>query len=107
MSASVSDSIVAELVDVAKNVVRMCERAGADAAEVLVRDGSELTVKIRMGQPELVQEAGSRAVGLRVFKDGRRAVTYTSDLRSRSLESFVAESVALAALAEQIGRAHV
>jgi len=100
VSASVSDSIVAELVDVAKNVVRMCERAGADAAEVLVRDGSELTVKIRMGQPELVQEAGSRAVGLRVFKDGRRAVTYTSDLRSRSLESFVAESVALAALAE-------
>lgn len=100
MSASVSDSIVAELVDVAKNVVRMCEQAGADAAEVLVRDGSELTVKIRMGQPELVQEAGSRAVGLRVFKHGRRAVTYTSDLRSRSLESFVAESVALAALAE-------
>lgn len=100
MSASVSDSIVAELVDVAKNVVRMCEQAGADAAEVLVRDGSELTVKIRMGQPELVQEAGSRAIGLRVFKHGRRAVTYTSDLRSRSLESFVAESVALASLAE-------
>jgi PmbA protein len=100
MSASVSDSVVAELVEVAKSVVRMCEKAGADASEVLVRDGSELTVKVRMGQPELVQEAGSRAVGLRVFKHGRRAVTYTSDLRTRSLESFVAESVALAALAE-------
>jgi PmbA protein len=100
MSATVSESVVTELVELARQVVRMCERAGADAAEVLVRDGSELTVKVRMGQPELVQEAGSRAVGLRVFKDRRRAVTYTSDLRGRSLESFVAESVALAALAE-------
>ncbi len=98
--STLPDSLVIELTEVAKQVVLMCERAGADASEVLVRDGSELTVKVRMGQPELVQEAGSRAVGLRVFKHGRRAVTYTSDLRKRSLESFVAESVALAGLAE-------
>ena len=95
-----NDSLVPELVGVAKEVVRLCMAAGADAAEVLVRDGSELTVKVRMGEPELVQEAGSRGVGVRVFKHGRRAVTYTSDLRGRSLESFCAESVALAALAE-------
>jgi len=99
MSAT-SDNLVTELVEVAKQVVLLCTKHGADAAEVLVRDGSELTVKVRMGQPELVQEAGSRAIGLRVFKHGRRAVTYTSDLRHRSLESFVAESVALASLAE-------
>jgi PmbA protein len=72
---------VRELRDQAQKCVELCRRAGADAAEVLVRDGSELTVKVRLGQPELVQEAGSRALGLRVFKDGRRAVTYTSDLR--------------------------
>ncbi len=100
MSATISESLVTELTDLAQRVTEMCTRAGADAAEVLVRDGTELTVKVRMGQPELVQEAGSRAIGLRVFKDGRRAVTYSSDLRTRSLESFVAESVALAALAE-------
>ena len=100
MSASIPESMVGELTDLAQRVTEMCTKAGADAAEVLVRDGSELTVKVRMGQPELVQEAGSRAIGLRVFKDGRRAVTYSSDLRARSLESFVAESVALAALAE-------
>lgn len=95
-----SDSLVPELVGIAEQVVQMCTKAGADAAEVLVRDSSELTVTVRMGEPELVQEAGSRAIGLRVFKHGRRAVTYSSDLRARSLESFVAESVALAALAE-------
>ena len=54
---------------------------GADAAEVLVRDGSEMSAKVRLGEPEVVQEAGSRALGIRVFKDHRRSVTYTSDMR--------------------------
>lgn len=98
--ANISEATVRELRDQAQKCVELCRRAGADAAEVLVRDGSELTVKIRLGEPELVQEAGSRALGLRVFKDGRRAVTYTSDLRDQPLEAFVRESVALAALSE-------
>jgi PmbA protein len=98
--ASITPAMVKELEGVAAQVAELATRAGADGAEVLVRDGSELTAKIRLGEPELVQEAGSRALGLRVFKNGRRAVTYTSDLRKRSLESFVHETVALADLAE-------
>jgi PmbA protein len=89
-----------ELRDLAQRVVELARKRGADDAEVLLREGSELTVKVRMGQPELVQDAGSRALGLRVFKDRRAAVTHTSDMRLSSLESFVAESVALAALSE-------
>jgi len=99
-AASITPAMVEELKAIAAQVVELSSKAGADGAEALVRDGSELTAKIRLGEPELVQEAGSRALGLRVFKDGRRAVTYTSDLRRRSLESFVAETVALADLAE-------
>jgi PmbA protein len=83
--ANISEATVRELRDQAQKCVELCRRAGADAAEVLVRDGSELTVKVRLGEPELVQEAGSRALGLRVFKGGRRAVTYTSDLRDKPL----------------------
>ena len=37
--------------------------AGADGAEVLVSDGTELEVKIRLGEPELIKEAGSRSHG--------------------------------------------
>ena len=47
-------------------------KAGADGAEVLVRDGTELEVKVRLGEPELIKEAGSRALGLRVLKDRAR-----------------------------------
>jgi PmbA protein len=47
----------------AEQMVSLALRAGADAAEALVRDGSELEVKLRLGEPELIKEAGSRALG--------------------------------------------
>lgn len=95
-----SERVVEELIDLASKAAAMAKKAGADDAEVIVRDGSELTAKVRMGEPELVQEAGSRALGLRVFKDNRRAVTYTSDMRDEPLAAFVAETVELAELSE-------
>jgi PmbA protein len=84
----------------AEQMVSFALAAGADGAEVLVRDGSELEVKVRLGEPELVKEAGSRALGLRVIKDHRAAVTYTSDFGPDALERFARETVELAALAE-------
>jgi PmbA protein len=83
-----------------EQMLELAMAAGADAAEVLTRDGSELEVKVRMGEAELVKEAGSRALGLRVIKEGRSAVTYTSDLSRAGLEKLARESVELAALAE-------
>jgi PmbA protein len=84
----------------AEQMLSLALRAGADGAEVLVRDGNELEVKIRLGEPELIKEAGSRALGLRVLKDHRAAVTYTSDFTPAAMEAFARETVALAALAE-------
>ncbi len=98
--AQVTEATVKELCDAAQLTLELAKKAGADHAEVLVRDGSELTAKVRLGEPELVQEAGSRALGLRVLVGARRAVTYTSDLRRDALEALCAESVELAKLAE-------
>lgn len=99
-AAQVTEQTIKELCDVAQLAVELAKKAGADDAEVLVRDGSELTAKIRLGEPELVQEAGSRALGLRVLRGGKRAVTYTSDLRREALEALCAETVTLADFAE-------
>lgn len=92
--------LVKELCEAAERAVALAVKHGADAAEVVVMDGAELTAKVRMQEPELVQEAGSRALGLRVFKDARAAVTHTSDLRPQALDAFVAETVTLAELSE-------
>ncbi|MFL5305352.1 MAG: PmbA/TldA family metallopeptidase, partial [Polyangia bacterium] len=84
----------------AEQMLSLALKGGADGAEVLVRDGTELEVKVRLGETELIKEAGSRALGLRVLKDDRAAVTYTSDFTPSALERFARESVELAALAE-------
>jgi PmbA protein len=96
----VSREIVKEITEVAARACELAKRAGADDAEVIVRDGSELTAKCRLGEPELIKEASSRALGLRVFVDRRAAVTYTSDFAADPLAGFVRDSVALARLAE-------
>jgi PmbA protein len=85
---------------VAEQMLALALKAGADGAEVLVRDGTELEVKVRLGETELIKEAGSRALGLRVLKDQRSAVTYTSDLTAAGLERLARDSVELATLAE-------
>jgi PmbA protein len=92
--------IVKELKDLVAKTVELATKAGAEGAEALARDGSELTAKVRLGEPELVKEATSRALGLRVFVDRRAAVTYTSDFTPAALEKLVRETVALARLAE-------
>jgi len=99
-AAQVSEATIKELCDVAQLAVELAKKAGADDAEVIIRGGSELTAKVRLGEPELVQEAGSRSLGLRVLRGGRRAVTYTSDLRREALEALCAETVTLADFAE-------
>jgi len=98
--AQLTEANVKELIDVAQLAVELAKQAGADDCEALVREGTELTAKVRLGEPELVQEAGSRALGLRVLRGGRRAVTYTSDLRREALAALCAETVTLADLAE-------
>lgn len=96
----VTEATIKELTEVAQLVVELAKKAGGEHIEALVRDGSELTTKVRLGEPELVQEAGSRGLSLAVIRDGRRAVTSTSDLRRESLEALCAETVTLAGLAE-------
>ena len=81
-----SERTVKELCDLAALGVELAKRAGADDAEVVVVDSTELAAQVRLGEPELVHEAGSRALGLRVLRGGRCAVTHTSDLRRDALE---------------------
>ena len=99
-AAGLSEKTVQELCDLAQLGVEIAKRAGADHAEVVVREGTELSVKVRLGEAELVQEAGSRVLGLRVLRGARRAVTSTSDLRREALEALCAETVTLAGFAE-------
>ena len=54
-------------------VVRGATAKGATVAECVLRFGAELSAKVRLGKPELVEEAGHRSLGLRVMKAQRVA----------------------------------
>ena len=57
------------LQDLAESVVSRARKAGADVAEAGARHGFDLSVRVRLGQPELVEEAGHRGISLRVIRD--------------------------------------
>jgi PmbA protein len=89
-----------ELLALGDRLVAEAQKRGATVAEAVVREGAHLSTKVRMGEPELVEEAGSRAVGMRVMIGQQVAVSYSSDLTEPGLERFVEDAVELARLAQ-------
>jgi PmbA protein len=90
----------AELVELGRSVVERAKATGADVAEASVHSGSHLSVKVRMREPELVEEAGSRSLGLRVMIGQRVASTYTSDLSVAGQQLLIEDAIELARLSE-------
>jgi PmbA protein len=89
-----------ELLNLAEDVVQLARRHGATDADVLVSTGTEFEVTVRRGEIERLLEAGSRALGLRVFVDGRPAITYTSDFSRQALDALAQQTVDLARITD-------
>lgn len=85
-----------DLRTLATEIVERALKAGATAAEAVVRDGTEFSTVTRLGQVETLKESGSRAVGLRAFIGQRAASTYSSDFSPEGIERLVSGAVALA-----------
>jgi PmbA protein len=100
---SAIDRDLAELLSLGDTILRMArERGGADiVAECVLRSGAELSAKVRKGEPELVEEAGTRSAGLRVIQNRRVASTSTSDLTDRGIDRFVADAIELVGLSQE------
>ncbi len=85
-----------DLKQIASDVVRRALAGGATAAEAVAREGEEFSTLVRLGEVEQLKEAGSRALGLRVFFGQRAASTYTSDFSSQGIEQLLNGALALA-----------
>ncbi len=90
----------ADLERLASSLVERAQKLGAEVAEARASSGWELTVRVRVGEPELVQEAGHRSVALRVMKGGCVALTSTSDLTESGLRRTVNDAIELLELSE-------
>lgn len=85
-----------DLQELATQVVTQAMKAGATAAEAIVREASEFSTTVRLGQVETLKEAGSRAVGLRVFQGRKAATTYSSDFTPEGIARLVKGALDLA-----------
>ncbi len=96
METSAWDNRRVDYRDLADHLLRRARALGADAADVLVAEGTDFSVTVRKGEIETLKDAGSKALGLRVFVGRRTASTYTSDFSAPALETLVRDTVDMA-----------
>jgi PmbA protein len=95
------DRQLADLLTLGDRIVATATKGGVTVAECLLRSGAELSAKVRMGKPELVEEAGHRSAGLRVMKGRQVASTSTSDLTEAGIDRFVKDALELVELSQE------
>ena len=83
------------------DVVAAALRAGADAAEAVGAERKSLSVSVREGRLEDVENEESRDLGLRVFVGRSQAVVSGSDLSADARARLVERAVAMARLAPE------
>lgn len=82
----------------AAGVAEGAVKRGASAAEVTIRQRTELSVGVRLGEVETLQESTDQGLGLRVLIDGRQASVSGSDFSRDAVMSLMDEAVELARL---------
>lgn len=82
----------------AAGVAEGAVKRGASAAEVIIRQRTELSVGVRLGKVETLQESTDQGLGLRVLIDGRQASVSGSDFSRDAVMSLMDEAVELARL---------
>ena len=85
-----------QLEQIASDLVERATRAGASAADVVVREGDEFSTTVRLGKIESLKEAASKALGLRAFLGARSATAFSSDFSPQSLSRLVERTIAMA-----------
>jgi len=101
LTAEKTSRIETDLKELAHGVVRRAIAGGATAAEAVVHEGAEFSTVVRLGEIESLKEAGSHAMGLRVFFGRRAASTHTSDFSGDGLRQLVEGALALARLTSE------
>src|SRR5882757_9213614 len=85
-----------ELLELAQDIVKRAQAAGASDAECTIAEGEEFSVNVRMREVENLKEAGSRGAGLRILIGRNTGASYTSDLSEEGIRHMVKSAIELA-----------
>lgn len=99
-SADATKASLDQLEQTARFALETLQGLGAAHAEVSLGVGKELEVTVRQDEPELVKEAQSSGLSVRVIKDERVATSSTTDLSRDAVAAFLARAVEMAEISE-------
>ena len=78
------------------DLIGRAKAAGADAADAVFAEGTSLSLAQRRGQPEKLERAEGRDLGLRVLVGKRQAIVSSTDFRPSALAELVERGLAMA-----------
>jgi len=81
---------------ISQNLLDAARKAGAEAADAIVIDGSSVSVEVRNGALEHAERSEGTDLGLRVFLGKRQAIVSSSDSRPETLQAMAERAVAMA-----------
>jgi PmbA protein len=90
-----------KLYTLADDVLSRLLKGGATGAKVVARAGQDLSVRVRLGDVEHVEEAGAQSIAVRAMKGRHVATSSTNDLTSAGLARLVSDALELCDLAQE------
>ncbi|NOC85306.1 TldD/PmbA family protein [Ruegeria sp. HKCCD6428] len=82
--------------EISHHLLDVARKAGADAADAIVIDGSSVSVEVRGGALEHAERSEGTDLGLRVFLGKRSTIVSSSDSRPETLRAMAERAVAMA-----------
>jgi len=81
----------------AEQLVNKCLKKGAVLAEVYIESGRNLSIEVRNGEIETVQESATHGAGFRVFVQERMAFSSCNDFTDNALNNAIESAIRFAA----------
>src|SRR6201998_101241 len=82
--------------DLLQDLIARARRAGADAADAVLFDGTSLSHGRRLGKTEKLERSEGQDLGLRVFIGRQQAIVSSTDRSPKALAELVERAVAMA-----------
>src|SRR5881394_2990318 len=95
MSDRKIDQETANDIDLLQDVVGRAKKAGADAADAVLFEGTSLSHARRLGKTEKLERSESQDLGLRVLVGKRQAIVSSSDRSPKMLAELIERTVAM------------
>ncbi|HEK84997.1 MAG: TldD/PmbA family protein [Candidatus Saccharicenans sp.] len=79
--------------NIAEEVIKSSQKKGADQAEAYIQISRQLSLEVRNGEIESVEEASTYGLGLRIMVNKKLGFTYLNDFRPESLEQAISRAI--------------